>query len=294
MARTILVSASDATFFPLLEELHASVEQGVRQDGLDIGALDVGFAPGQRETLEKRGVLVREAAHDYPPSIFRTAPKPFFRAMTARPHLPRYFPGYDLYLFLDADCWVQDWEAARLYLSAAQAKGLAVTPELDRSYSILYSEETVAEWRLKIFRLCFAEAIARKFAAFPLINTGLFAARADSAVWEKWSVLLGNLYQSIGEPLFYAEQFALNAIVRSAMVPAALLPARCNWMCNRSAPMTREGGTVLCEPEPPHAPLGIVHITGPDKDRLTELTDVDGTRRSRSLRYRPISPGQPI
>jgi hypothetical protein len=285
MPRTLLVSASDAQYFYLLEELLDSAAAGVKKDGLDVGVLDVGFAEGQRAKLEQRGVMVREAANDFDPAMFRTAPPPFFRAMTARPFLPRYFPGYDLYLFLDADCWVQEWEAARLYLTTALAMGMAITPEVDRSYSPRYASESVAEFRWNMFRQCFAEDVARQLAEHPTINTGLFAARADSNVWTKWADLLDHLYRTIGEPFFYAEQAALNALIRSAVVRAGLLPARCNWMCNRATPFTRNEGTVLCEPQPPFAPLGMVHLAGPNKDTERELAGVEGRTYKRTLRF---------
>ena len=285
MARTVLVSASDARFFYLLEDLLATIEDPAKREGFDVVVLDVGLTLDQRTKLDQRGVLVREPELDYHLSFFQTAPEPFFRSMTARPHLPRHLPGYDVYVFLDADCWVQDWEAVRLYITSALAKGLALTPEVDRSYGVLFEPDTVAEWRFKTFRKCFDENVARRLAIFPMINSGIFAARIDSPVWEKWSNLLGHLYKKVGAPFFFAEQAAMNALIRSQAVSAALLPSRCNWMCNRADPVTRDNGTVLCEPQPPYQPLGIIHLTGPDKDRIVELSDLDGSKRTRTLRY---------
>jgi len=284
MARIALVSASDAKFFYLLEDLLASIKDGAKRDGFDVAVLDVGLTNDQRATLERGGVAVIEPVLDYDVSFFKTAPEPFFRSMTARPHLPHHLPGYDVYVFLDADTWVQDWEAVRLYVSSAMAKGLAITPEVDRSYGVLFDPVTVAEWRLKTFQRCFDEKVARNLAVFPMINSGIFAARADTPLWEKWSNLLGHLYKAIGEPFFFAEQAAMNALIRSEAVSAALLPSRCNWMCNRAAPVTRDG-TIFCEPQPPYAPLGIIHLTGPDKDRVVELVDLDGSKRARTLRF---------
>lgn len=285
MARIVLVSASDAKFFHLLEDLLATLTEGAKRDGFDIAVLDVGLTKDQRAKLEQDGILVREPVLDYDVSFFKTAPQSFFRSMTARPHLPRHLPGYDIYLFLDADCWVQDWEAVRLYITSAAAKGLAITPEVDRSYGVLFDPITVAEWRLKTYLLCFEEKVARSLAVFPMINSGIFAAHRDGPVWQKWSNLLGHLYKRVGEPFFFAEQAAMNALIRSGGIGAALLPSRCNWMCNRADPVTRNNGAVLCEPQPPYAPLGIIHLTGPDKNRTVELADLDGTKRTRTLRF---------
>jgi hypothetical protein len=285
MARTILVSASDTKFFHLLEDLLASVEDGAKRDGHALGVLDVGLTDDQRAALEQRGVIVLRPELDYAPELFKTPPELTFRAQAARPNLPRYFPGYDLYLFMDADCWVQDWETVRLYLRSAQAVGLAVTPECHRSYNPIYDGASVAEWRYHSFSKCFEPATAKTLALFDLINSGVFAARADGRLWEAWANVLGNIVGRLGEAYFFAEQNALNAIIRGRVVPAALLPAHCNWVCNRVNPMTRDNGAVLCEPAPPYTKLGIVHLTGPGKEQLLELSDISGTRHTRTRRY---------
>ena len=56
-----------------------------------------------------------------------------YKALTARPFLPRYFPGFDLYFWIDADCWVQQGDALALFQRAARTGALAVAPEIHRS-----------------------------------------------------------------------------------------------------------------------------------------------------------------
>ena len=285
MGKTIIISASDAGFYPLLAGLHDSIRDGARREGLDIGVLDLGLDEEQRRALETAGMILRTPELDHDASIFRITPKPFFRAMTARSHLPKYFPGYEVYVFLDADCWVQDWEAVRLYVTEATRVGLAVTPECDRSYTPFLVGMSVQEWRHKTFLSCFGEPLATELSQFPMINTGLFAARADSNVWATWAEILGNLLKALGEPFFYAEQACLNALIRKGLVAAAHLPARCNWMCNLAAPTCSMDGTILCEPQPPFQPLGIIHTRGPNKTEKITLKDVAGGGHVRTLRF---------
>ena len=68
-------------------------------------------------------------------SIFpgRAGLKDGYKALTARPFLPRYFPGFDLYFWIDADCWVQQGDAIALFLRAARTGALAAAPEIHRS-----------------------------------------------------------------------------------------------------------------------------------------------------------------
>ncbi|HEY0256003.1 MAG TPA: hypothetical protein VGC39_01070 [Candidatus Methylacidiphilales bacterium] len=103
MGKSIIISASDALFYPFLVGLLISIRDGARRDGLEIGVLDLGLTEQQQDDLRARGVTLCTPGLDHDPSIFRIAPPPYFRAMTARPHLPKYFPGHEVYLFLDAD-----------------------------------------------------------------------------------------------------------------------------------------------------------------------------------------------
>src|ERR1019366_3197819 len=57
-----------------------------------------------------------------------------YQAMTARPYLPRHFPGYETYLWIDADAWVQDDAVLDLFIATARRGELAIVPEIDRGY----------------------------------------------------------------------------------------------------------------------------------------------------------------
>ena len=170
----------------------------------------------------------------------------------------------------------------------AQRVGLAVTPESDRSYTPFLVGMSVQQWRYNTFLTCLGEDLARELSQYPMINTGLFAARADSPVWAHWAEVLGNFFKTVGEPFFYAEQAMLNALIRKRLVGAALLPARCNWMCNLAAPRCSVDGAILCEVEPPFEPLGIIHLTGPNKTGVVELETVAGGAHKRSLRFQGV------
>ena len=89
MGKTIIISASDARFYPLLADLHRSIREGARRDGMDIGVLDLGLNAEQLAELKDAGTVICVSGLDHDPSIFRIAPAPTFRAMTARPHLPK-------------------------------------------------------------------------------------------------------------------------------------------------------------------------------------------------------------
>jgi len=190
-SRTIVVTASDEKFFPLASELLSSIEAAAPTRSFDVGVLDLGLSPQSRVIVARRAAHVVTPQWDYPLTMFRDAPANIAQNITARAHLPRHFPGYDTYMWIDADAWVQRLEGIELYISAAEQFGFTVTPECDRSYAEFYGSMSVLDYRLGAYRLCFNDDLAMKLALFPTINAGVFAARRDAPHWQRWSEVLG-------------------------------------------------------------------------------------------------------
>jgi lipopolysaccharide biosynthesis glycosyltransferase len=285
MPKAIVITGSNSHYAPLTDGLLASIEDSARADSVDMGILDVGLTAEQAETLRQRQINVVTPNWDYDLNYFRAAPPSFFKSMTARPHLPRYFPGYEIYVWIDADAWVQDWQAIRLYISTAQKFSFAITPECDRSYLPFLGSGSVYDWQLRNYQICFNNELAQKLAHFPVLNCGVFAARADAPHWQEWSEMLGEVLRVRREVLFYAEQTVLNAIIRAKNLPTSFLPATHNWACHRAMPMCSEDGILLLEPSPPFQPLGVVHLSASVKNGRYHVKDFAGHTHYRSLRF---------
>ncbi len=147
-SRLLIVTAADETFVPLLKGLVESLHRhGTPQRG-HFACLDVGLAAGSRDWLRGYTDRVVNPEWDIPLDDALAIAKPHLRAITARPFLPRYFPGYDIYLWMDADTWVQEWYAIDWYAAAAADGRLAIAAEVDRSY-----RQPVDVWKWRMERL---------------------------------------------------------------------------------------------------------------------------------------------
>lgn len=166
MPRAVIVSASDAKYFDLLAGMLESVEAFARADHIDLAVLDLGLSKSQRTNLANRAIHVKNPGWDYDLTRLTEPPQPFFMAMTARPHLPAHFPGYDRYGWLDADVWVQDWSAIRDYMAVAEANGVAATAECDRSYTPFYSEQPLPRGATNVSGLAFPNQRPASSASF--------------------------------------------------------------------------------------------------------------------------------
>ena len=46
--------------------------------------------------------------------------KKWLKSQVSRAFLPKYFPSYEKYLWIDCDAWVQEWSAIELYFKACE------------------------------------------------------------------------------------------------------------------------------------------------------------------------------
>jgi tetratricopeptide (TPR) repeat protein len=268
-----IVSAADSAFFAFLQDLVGSVRDRPEGRTVPFYVIDAGLAPTERATLAGRGVTVVEPAWPYP--VEAKGPQ---RALALRCRIPELFPGHGIYLWIDADVWVQDWSAVELFAAAAAGRGLALVAEVDRSFDL-------TTWAFEQCRRLYGPGLARHLWGKPLLNAGVFAARADAPHWAAWRQRVEEVLVATAAD-FDLDQTALNIVAHLDGPPAALLPPRCNWICHRALPWTSADGQTLLDPEPPHRPLGMVHMTAMTKRQpALVLQAIDGGLKARSLRY---------
>jgi hypothetical protein len=263
--RDIIVSGADEAYFNLLVGQVRSIRDKAEGATIDLGVLDVGLEQGQRAWLEGQGAKVVAPGWDLEFPAQDQAPR-YRQAQYARPFLPRQFPGYDRYLWLDADSWVQEWSAVELFFRAAATGSLAIVPELDRAYRNFFDAwEEFHEIIKAGYAAAFDEATADRLVRHPLLNNGAFALRSDAPHWQAWAETLAKALQRSRNPLI--DMTTLNHVVYVQGFPAHFLPASCNWICHHAAPLRDATTGRLVEPYLPHCPLGIVHLTLWMKDR---------------------------
>jgi hypothetical protein len=261
----IIVSGADARYFDLLAGQVRSIRAKPAGATMALGVLDVGLEPAQRDWLAAQGVKLVAPGWDL--GFPGRAETPLFRqAQYGRPFLPRHFPGHDLYMWLDADAWVQDWAAIELFFRAAATGSLAIVPELDRSYRNFF--EAWEEFHGVIragYAAAFGEAMADRLVRHPLLNNGAFALAADAPHWQDWAdTLSGALQRSRNELI---DMTTLNHVIYVQGLPAHFLPAWCNWICHHAPPRKKGASEPWVEPYLPHQKLGILHLTLWMKDR---------------------------
>lgn len=279
----IFVTAGDENYGAILKSLVRSIRRHPQSTWIPIVVFDLGIGEETRKWLTEHGArcVVPDWDHHFDPPLPN-----YFKAMVSRPHLPKYVPEAEIIVWLDADTWVQDWRAIEMLIQGAKAKGFAIVPECDRSYTPIYNDSLYISYQFDWIRQCFNDDIARNLFAYPLINCGVFAARVDAPHWNLWSSALSS---SFGRKiLFVSEQTVLNVVLRTSGLPFSQLPSTCNWICFRAPPLCSDDGTLLLTPELPHEAIGIVHLAGyshKDKCNPTSLITLSNKNIKRPLSF---------
>jgi hypothetical protein len=284
--KLILVTAADTAYFNLLQEWVKSLTAFPEIADLERCVLDIGLDAGQCEWLTAHGTRTLKPSWDIELTPGAQIPK-YYQAMTARPFLPKYFPGYEIIMWLDADIWVQTASYLLNYITGAEKYGLALSAEIDRSYAILFGEYN--EFRLmhhSFYYSCFGRQIADQLIQYPIINSGAFAARRDHAVWARWQFTCRTTMQRA--ILKHSEQAALNlALYEGGLIRQThLLPSLANWLCPMSTPLWDPTRKKLVEPNLPHEVLGLVHLAG--LVRQVQLRTTRGGQVTTALTYSGI------
>ncbi len=282
-AGLLISSGADSGYFPLLRDTVLSILDQRRD--VAIGILDLGLTPEQRGWLAKRVAhLVRPGWDiDFPGREHTPETR---KAQLSRPFLRRHFPGYETYLWLDADAWLQDWRTVEFYVNAAGRDKLAITPEIDRAYKRHYKRPKLFGRTLawKCYREAFGWRVADQLGRNPIVNCGVFALHCDAPHWDAWARVIRQVAQRTR--FFYIEQTALNYVIFAEHLPVNFLPAYCNWMPGDAAPAVDGAGGRFVEPYAPHEVIGVMHLAGEAaKSHVFQLRRLDGGLIATSLRY---------
>lgn len=281
--RVIVFTGADANYFPLLQGAMMSI-RAARPD-VSLAVLDLGLTPEQRDWCTEFAPHINKPVWPFKSPPIKDLPNSYL-GLFSRPKMRDLAPGYDVYVWFDADAWVQDRSGLDLLIAGAvRRKGLGIVPELDRSIGRYYGgwlqfcENIKPRWGV------FGQSVADTLAYYPMLNCGIIALHANAPHWEKW---LGAMERGLDVAChFLIEQMAMcHAVYVSQLFEQTeLLPMRCNWMCHHALPAWDSDRQCLVEPYLPHETIGNVHLTFRDKSAVRRIQTTGGGRINMDLRY---------
>lgn len=264
--KVLLVTGAEATYFPLMLELIQSIRKHPAGRETPIGIIDAGMTEEQIKILQHKNCLVRH----FEPSSFRIQKAVKSRRALAvnlgKLWLDKIFPDYDLFVFLDADTWIQSWEAMDQLIGAASEGSLAIVGTWNR-----YRDSLPVHWYwgfIPVFRSFNLKAayraglplgVIKKMSRYPDLNAGVYALKRDTPHWDrmrKWQ----DIVLKKGRP-FTSDGLAMALTCCIDQMPSQRLSAACNYTLHRR-PLYDEFEKRFVDPFYPHHPIGIMHLTG--------------------------------
>ena len=301
MKKNVIVSLADANYYPLLNELINSIKRFEKSRDIAICILDAGLSDQQKDELSSKVDEIKSAEWDIKVPDSKIKGREWLKSQVSRAFLPKYFPNYEKYLWIDSDAWVNDWQTIELYFKACENEKLGITQTIGPGYKITSRVDWVFGKLAIIKSQNFKHAIksrisyekARKLAFAPHINIGVFSLEKKSNTWEKWQE---NLKQTLkGGDIFGSEQLAMNMSVYIDNVETEFLPLNCNWITSNLLPKFDEVNNTFVEPYLPNYKIGIMHLAAgiwkDNKDmRLNKEIEIDiktlqGKILNKSLRF---------
>lgn len=289
----IVITGGDARYEPLIRELIASLRALRPAAACPVGVIDAGLTNEQTARLRAEGVKVVTPPWPVDLPERRLRGRVYLKANLAKLHLPTYFPGYETLIWIDADAWVQDFEAVELLRRGAAKGRFAIVAQFGR----FAETELKLKWLLGPFarvrsilyknasRAGLSTAEVRALATRPTLNAGAYALRADAPHWASFQAWQAKVLKK--GRIFTSDQLAMAGAIYLDGHPVELLPEWCNYIGPwRFDPERRE----LVEYFLPNRRLGVVHMAGEDKMRadpsvLRPVLDMDDREHMLSLRY---------
>ncbi len=270
MKKNVIVSLADANYFPLIEELIDSIKRFQESENIAICILDAGLNDNQKKKLANKVDEIKSAEWDIKVPNHKINGKEWLKSQVSRAFLPKYFPNYEKYLWIDCDAWVKvNWLFGKLAIIKSQNFKHAIKSKIP------YDK-------------------ARKLAFAPHINIGVFSLEKNSIGWESWQNNLKKTLQAGN--IFGSEGLAINMSVYIDDLETEFLPLNCNWITSNLLPKYDEKNNTFVEPYLPNNKIGILHLAAGiwkngidmrlDKSIEIEIKTLTNKKVFKSLRYK--------
>ena len=301
MKKNLIVSLADSNYFELLNELIDSIIRFEKSKKVAICILDAGLTKDQKLILSKKVDEIKSAEWDIDVPAFKVLGKEWLKSQVSRAFLPKYFPNYEKYLWIDCDAWVNDWNSVELYFQACENGKLGITQTLGPGYKIMSKVKwlfgKIAIIKSQNFKHAIKSKIgldkARKLAFAPHINIGVFSLEKNSPGWKSWQKNLEKTLKSGN--VFGSEGLAINMSIYIDNLETEFLPLNCNWIASNLLPKFDEENNIFLEPYLPNYRIGIMHLAagiwdGNNDMRLNKevkinIKNLNNESHARSLRF---------
>ena len=274
--KTIIITGSDRNYFNYLNLLCSSLKNKNIFLECDLGIFDAGLTEDQKKKVLKYTDKIVEPDWNFEKNF---EAKNWKKLLNVRPFLKNYFPGYDVYIWMDADMISLSNKFVRSIHQVFENtdKEICVCNEIDNSYinkekdksfkKIIGKFYKINGWVYKNNYKYLGSKIADKLLGKPLINAGFFALRAESLIWDVWKEIYKKIVENNNDEYCLSmDQSSLNSVLYNYLEKVNFFDTKFNWLNKNSLPIIKN--KKFCKPLYPYEEIEIMHNTSFDIEKL--------------------------
>lgn len=285
MKKNAIITGSDKKYFPFLNNLVNSLSKTNCLDVCDLCILDVENDSEYLKELENK--ISKKEKAKFSLDIKFEDKKDWFKLLTERPFMKDYFPGYEKYIWMDADTEVFSLDGIKNILKACEIKDLAIAPEINESYvfkdnnfgikKVFKSFYKISGWSFKNYKKYFSDDLGENLFFKPLFNNGVFCMNSDSSIWDLWKTEYQNALNKAKTSYgIKTDQLSLNKIIYENFHKISILDSTNNWIISKSEKIKKIDQNFYT-PSFPNRKINVLHYTNLsfDDNFIVEENNVD-------------------
>ena len=264
-----IVTGADKKYFSYLKNLVLSLKKSKTLELCDLCILLVD--EDNKYLSEIDSLINNKKKVSFSPRLFFDDKKNWYKLLTERPFLKDHFPGYEKYIWLDADTEVLNIQGIKNLIEATDLKDLAISPEMNESYvfkntkfgikKIFSSFYKISGWSFKNYKRYFSKDLGEDLFFKPLFNNGVFCLNSDSEIWNLWK----NEYQNALNKAktsygIKTDQLSLNKIIYENFHKISILDSTNNWIISKSEKIKKIDENFYT-PSFPNRKINVLHYT---------------------------------
>ena len=263
--KTALVFSTDRGFAPLAKGLVLSLLGQKGHARFSLNMVDIGCSAVTLAWMKKHGVNVAKFDREKYLGKIEVTTKPYQQAMHCRPFLGDIFPGSDIYVWCDADIWVQDISYLLTYVEVVEKnpEKVPISPLVDFSYGFSYENfSEFVGYNKTWYTDTYGPVVASTYCNKAVLSSGVFAMHRGNPLWKAWANEMAAILKRSYTSHFsshLAEQTAFNYLLYSSgrFIPVSALH---NYNCHIGRAVRSEKSTVQID-YAPFDSIGIIHLT---------------------------------
>ena len=267
--KTAIVFSCDENYMPLARGLVMSLRAlGYPKQGIDLVLIDIGCSQISLQWMESNEVIIKPFPVGLVPQVILSVIEPYQRALVMRPWLPEILDNYSLYIWFDADTWLQNDEVIKVIIGSQSVLPgrIFIAPGISHYNASLYDDMTkIIQMQSIWFAICYQDSyLSKSFLKKLHYSCGVFGLSRFSQIWNLWKEQIISIYPLVAQRhrtlLHLAEQTALNFIIHRDVTLFARMDPLFNFHCNAGGAMRLDTGDVVAFIVIPVRRIGVVHL----------------------------------